>query len=246
MSAILKAASITGKIGGGYVLVGAKDAVQYVPQLLTEEQQTQARENIGAARETELDDIRKDIDHLHPLEITKFSVSPSMAEKGSTVGSQTFSYSVNRVAAEVTLNGEAVSDGTATRADTLTANTTYTLVAKLNEASKSATAKVQFVAPIYYGVSTTFELNNASILALTRLLAASRAKTFTVNAASGQYILYALPTALGTPVFKVGGFEGGFVLVGTFDFTNSSGYTESYNLYRSANTGLGSTTVSVT
>lgn len=246
MSAILKAASITGKIGSGGILIGAKEAVQYIPQELTEEQQIQARDNIEAVGKNELDEIKRDIDYLHPLEITKFSISPSMAEKGSIVGQQTFYYNVNRIAAEVTLNGENVSDGSATRTDTLTENTSYTLIAKLNEVSKSATAKVQFVAPIYYGVSATYELSNSTVLALTRLLASSRAKTFSVNAASGQYILYALPFSLGTPVFKVGGFEGGFVLVGTFDFTNSSGYSESYNLYRSANAGLGSTTVSVT
>ena len=83
------------------------------------------------------------------------------------------------------------------------------------------------------------------MLALTRVLTASRARSFTVSAGDGQYILFALPVALGVPTFKVGGFEGGFELQGEFDFTNASGHTEAYRLYRSTNAGLGSTTVSV-
>ena len=71
----------------------------------------------------------------------------------------------------------------------------------------------------------------------------SKAKTFTVNAAAGQYIWYAIPHSFGTPTFKVGGFEGGFNLVKTFDHTNASGATVSYDVWQSTNAGLGNTTV---
>ena len=60
-----------------------------------------------------------------------------------------------------------------------------------------------------------------------------------------RYIYYAIPHRLGTPVFFVGGFEGGFALEKTFDYQNPSGYTESYDVYKSTNAGLGSTTVTV-
>ena len=49
--------------------------------------------------------------------------------------------------------------------------------------------------------------------------------------------------AFGTPTFKVGGFEGGFNLVKTFDHTNASGATVSYDVWQSTNAGLGNTTV---
>ena len=65
------------------------------------------------------------------------------------------------------------------------------------------------------------------------------------DAARGEYIWYFVPVRLGACTFTVGGFDGGFDVVATQDVTNSSGYTESFRIYRSANTGLGSTTVEV-
>lgn len=189
--------------------------------------------------------LKDEIDFLHPLSITSFSVSPNLAEKGSTVSSEAFSFAVNRLGAVLTLDDQTMTGNSATRTDVLTADKTYTLKAALNSVTKTATSTIRFVAPVYYGTSASYALDNATVLALTRVLTTSRSRTFTVNAASGQYILYALPVSLGTPTFKVGGFEGGFVLAGTFDFTNSSGYIESYNLYRTVNAGLGSTSITV-
>lgn len=76
-------------------------------------------------------------------------------------------------------------------------------------------------------------------------LSNSRAKTFTVNAGAGEYIVYSYPTRLGTATFTVGGFEGGFESPELVSVTNSSGYTETYYVYRSTNASLGSTTVVV-
>ena len=45
--------------------------------------------------------------------------------------------------------------------------------------------------------------------------------------------------------FANGGFEGGFALLKTFDHVNASGATVSYDVYKSTNAGLGSTTVEV-
>lgn len=66
-----------------------------------------------------------------------------------------------------------------------------------------------------------------------------------VTATSNEYIYYAFPTRLGTPVFKVGGFEGGFNKVSTIYFTNSYNYVEKYDIYKSTNAGLGNTTVDI-
>ena len=193
----------------------------------------------------EFNQLTDEINYLHPLTISGFSVSPGIAEKGSTVSTQTFTYSVNRRGAIVKLEDTIVSGGKATRNDILTDNTFYTLSAKYGNESKEASCKILFVPPIYYGTSQSYALSSENVRTLARKLSIYRDMSFTVNAASGYYILYALPVSLGTPTFKVGGFEGGFVLAGTFDFTNSSGHTESYYLYRSVNSGLGSTTVSV-
>lgn len=192
-----------------------------------------------------LDDLQKEMDLLHPLTINTFGVNPSLAEIGSTVTKETFTILVNRLGAHIQLDGQTVDGLTVSREDTLTSNKTYTLTATLNDTTKTAEAKIQFIAPVYYGVSETYQLTNAQILGLTKVLTTSRARTINVNAAAGQYILYALPNTLGTPTFKVGGFEGGFTKAGSFSFTNASGHTEAYNLYRSVNAGLGNTTVAV-
>ena len=64
-----------------------------------------------------------------------------------------------------------------------------------------------------------------------------------VTAGEGEFIYYAIPHRLGTPSFTVGGFEGGFSLLKTFDYENPAGYTESYDVYKSTNANLGATKV---
>lgn len=79
----------------------------------------------------------------------------------------------------------------------------------------------------------------------TKNLVPDRTGSWSVTANAGQYIYFAIPATFGTPVFYVGGLEGGFSKVKTFDFQNSSGYIASYNIYKSTNAGLGATTVEV-
>lgn len=222
-----------------------QDAVRYAVQELTEEQQVQARANVGAASAETVAALLADVNTLHPLAFTSAAIDPAVAEKGSTVRAESFSYKVNRAGAEVTLEGDAVSGGAAERTDVLTEDKTYTLRAVLGDAEASKGLTLRFIAPVYYGTAATFELSNETVLALTRVIAAGRTRTIKASAAAGQYILYAQPVALGAPTFKVGGFEGGFTRLGEFDFTNASGHTEPYWLYRSDHAGLGETTVAV-
>lgn len=105
---------------------------------------------------------------------------------------------------------------------------------------------VQWINGVYTGAAEApATIDSAFILTLTKSLQGGKGKTFTVNAATGAYIWYACSISYGTPAFNVGGFDGGFSKVATFDFTNSSGYTEEYQVWRSDNAGLGSTTVKV-
>lgn len=129
----------------------------------------------------------------------------------------------------------------------LKANKTYTLAVTDARGSKaSKTTSVLFHYKRYWGVggNPADGVDSTFLLALAGSeLGDSKAKTFTVNAAAGQYIWYAIPHSFGTPTFKVGGFEGGFNLVKTFDHTNASGATVSYDVWQSTNAGLGNTTV---
>lgn len=113
-------------------------------------------------------------------------------------------------------------------------------------AAASKTASIQWLNGVYTGAAAApATIDSAFVQTLTKSLQSGKSKTFTVNAATGAYIWYACPVSYGTPNFNVGGFDGGFSKVETFNFTNSSGYTENYQVWRSDNAGLGSTTVVV-
>ena len=113
-------------------------------------------------------------------------------------------------------------------------------------ASASGTASIQWLNGVYIGAAEApATIDSAFILTLTKSLQGGKGKTFTVTAATGAYIWYACPARYGTPNFNVGGFDGGFSKVATLDYTNAVGYTEEYQVWRSDNAGLGSTTVKV-
>jgi len=74
----------------------------------------------------------------------------------------------------------------------------------------------------------------------------TKGRTITVDSGTDEYILYVLPTRLGTISFNVGGFAGGFEDPVTIDLENPGGYEEEYRIYRSTNHSLGSTTIIIT
>ena len=121
---------------------------------------------------------------------------------------------------------------------------TFELFASAPSGNANSTKTVAFDNYIYYGISNKSSGFVASdITGLTTILSNNKGQTFTVNATSGKFIIYSLPVRLGTVVFIVGGFQGGFNNPETISVTNSAGYTEDYYVYSSGNSGLGLTTV---
>lgn len=183
--------------------------------------------------------------------ISKFVSSISLAEKGSTVNAIEFSWRYNKIPIRQYLNDIEIDvdliQYTLTDLN-LTENAEFTLtVIDEQETSISRTLPLEFVNGVYFGLTTGgTSFNNATILGLSRKLQKTREISFSVEAKANQYITFALPTAYGEPTFSVGGFEGGFNQVSTFQFTNASGYTESYNVWVSDNANLGKTVVKVT
>lgn len=201
--------------------------------------------------ESALDDLL-----YEAIAISSFTNTVGTVEIGSTVDECTFKWATNKTPATLTLGGDSIDVNltsiTLTEMSlTLTAvgSKSYSLVATdEREASASKSTSIYFYNGVYCGVSSETEAENIDsdfILALTKYLQNSKAKTFTVEPGEGEYIFYALPTRLGTPTFYVGGFEGGFDLLATIDFTNASGFTESYDVYKSTNANLGSTSVTI-
>ena len=202
--------------------------------------------------EAALDDLSGKVADLmyEPIAISSFSNNVGTVEMGSTVSTVVLNWVTNKTPATLELDGEGIDKSLKTKTiegANIKSNKTYTLKATdERDAEATKTTAITFLNGVYWGVAAdTSDFDSSFILGLTKGLQGSKAKTFTVNAAAGQHIYYAIPTRYGTPGFKVGGFDGGFAKAATIDFTNASGYEESYDIWKSDNAGLGSTTVVV-
>lgn len=183
-----------------------------------------------------------------PIAINSFTNNVNTVEMGQTITEVTLSWTLNKEPEAQSVDGTTVEKTLRTLALTgqaITADKTFTLSAT-DERDKTVTktTAIYFRNGVYWGVGEDREsFDSAFLLTLTKGLQATKAKTFTVNAGAGEHIYYAVPARYGACAFNVGGFDGGFSKAATIDFTNASGYTESYDIYKSDNAGLGSTTV---
>lgn len=192
------------------------------------------------------------------ISITSFSTSPAYFEKGSTVNAITLNWKTNKTPTALNLSCSMPLKETELNGDDTSAYVDYIAATVNNPVSfqlsatdeKGATAtksvSVTFCNGVYYGAAaepTTYD--SAFVLGLAKELRANKKPSFTANAGAGQYIYYCLPVSMGACTFSVGGFTGGFSLVKTISFTNASGYTENYYIYRSDNANLGNTSVTV-
>lgn len=117
---------------------------------------------------------------------------------------------------------------------------------KVNDGTKeySASATTYFYPGLYFGTSNKEELTDSDILKFNKKLLANRYSTVTVNADSQSYIYICIPYIYGAATFKVGGFEGGFLLLNDNYIFNR--YKEiRYRIYKSENKGLGNTTITI-
>lgn len=199
-----------------------------------------------------LNELNRDLQYI-PIEILAFSNNIGVAEKGSTLNELTLKWQLNKEPETILMNGQVRADLKTLRSLTLkdmalTADKTFMLQVT-DEKGKTAqkNTSVVFQNGVYYGVSEIpEEVNNTFILSLSRSLQGSRTKTFSTTSTEDQYIWYAFPSRYGTPVFNASGFDGGFTKAASISFTNASGYTEEYAVYRSDNSNLGTKTIKVT
>lgn len=211
-------------------------------------------------------DVLADLKYVK-VAINSISSSVPSIEKGNKLREVTISWAFNGAAIKsATLNKVALTadelkagkkvfsypapaEGSQDADPALVDDTEFKLEATDNrDATAAKSAWVSFQSGKFYGVgnpANTDAINNEFIQGLTKNLADNFRGSFTVDATDGNYIFLAFPTNWGTPKFTVGGFEGGFSKVKTFDFTNAAGYVESYDVYQSGNANLGNTTVVV-
>lgn len=184
-------------------------------------------------------------------------VRPSVAlsgggtyEIGSTVNTVNLSWNINKTIISQSIDNSigAITVGTtlyAISSANITSQKTYTITVDDGKQTATSSTSVVFRNRRCWGVSSSTDYTSALLTSLSSELLESRIKTFSVTSNTGQYVYYAYPSRLGTSRFFVGGFEGGFSLVSTLSYTNPSGYTEDYYVYRSENSSLGNINVIV-
>ena len=181
------------------------------------------------------------------LVINLSSNTSTTQEKGKVLSNIVFTWSYNKDITSQSFNGETLDKEIRTISyhTSFSTNKTFTLNASDSKKSFSKSISFNFLNGRYWGVSNKDNYDSAFIMSLSKELSSSRGKTFTVNCGEGQHIYYCIPTSFGTPTFTVGGFSGGFSKVQNIQFTNGNGHTESYDIWKSTNSNLGNTTVTV-
>lgn len=127
------------------------------------------------------------------------------------------------------------------------ATATFTLEVVKGTQTKTSTSTLTWASKIFHGPAVPAAYDATFVTALaTSLVSASKAASYSDTAGALEYLYFALPASYGTPTFFVGGFEGGFSLVAIeISVTNAHGITQNYNLWRSDNPNLGTTSVVV-
>lgn len=174
--------------------------------------------------------------------IASFTASPSVVEKG--IGAQSIKLSWRTTFNDQTITPDSLSvkkstsetplttDKTLTTVtDSASADTTYTLTAVIKGVTKTATAYARFYYPQFAGASASESLASADVLALgNKVVAASVARTVTVQVEQGQYFWFAVPENFTITSIKMGGFDVSLNAVATVAVDGRG----NYKCYRSA------------
>lgn len=107
---------------------------------------------------------------------------------------------------------------------------------------------VKFIVKGTYKSSSNFSWCIFNLSSISFKLVALTGVTLSIHLGLFLEFLLSKPwPTFNSPALKVPhiAFEGGFNKVNTIEFTNASGYVESYDIYKSTNSNLGNTTVVV-
>lgn len=193
--------------------------------------------------------VTQDEFNYKPIAISAFTNNKNTVEMGTKITDVTLNWTLSKNPKTMMIDSESITP-LSTRTKTysgqnITTNKTYTLkVTDEKDASATKTTYITFYNGVYWGAKAApSSYDSAFVLTLTKGLQGNKYKTFTATAGADEYFFYCVPTRYGAVTFNVGGFDGGFTKVATIEFTNASGYKESYDIYKSDNANLGSQTV---
>ena len=199
-----------------------------------------------------LDAIFAKLYYVDPL-ITTFTSTPSTVnyENGQTItGGVVFNWTYNKDMTSQSLTDCTLADETvrtATYANDISANKTFTLTCGDGEKTATKSISFQFMNKVYWGVSANQDnYTDAWILGLANSKLATNAKgNYNFTAGTGQYCYWAVPTGMSMSV-KVNGFDTDLeTVVASRSFTNASGYTTTYKIVRLYQPSLGTLTAVV-
>lgn len=117
---------------------------------------------------------------------------------------------------------------------------TFTLTANDGTGPVTRQSTITWLPRVFWGVGAPGQNSSAFINSLTNnVLSGTKNRTLNVNAAAGEKIYYAYPSHMGPATFTVNGFSGGFNGPVVVSVSNGFSTVQDYNLYESANSGLG-------
>lgn len=198
-----------------------------------------------------LDGLIAKVEYIKP-EITAFNMTPSATvyEVGQSVESVSFDWTLNK---EVT--SQALTDCTVTAEDReatydtpISSAKTFTLTVGDGQNSASKSISIAFRNKIYFGgAAEPSDYDSAFILGLAKSqFATTKAGSFAMTVGDGEYGYLAFPKSFGSiSQVNIGGFDVDVTACGDIAFTNASGGVNTYSIYRTGRTGLGSITMVV-
>lgn len=192
-----------------------------------------------------LNSLLDKVNYLEP-ELTSFTISPPIEtyEIGSEITDLQFSWTYNKEIKSQALTDCTIvaDDRSAVYPSTLSATKTFTLTFSDGQTVKVGSKKISFLPKIYYGCCPEAEYNSEFVLALSdSVLASNPKRDYAFNCGVGEFAYIVCPTSQN---FKgdiwVNGFQATMEKVSTISVTNASNYTQSYDVWRFSNDGLGS------
>jgi hypothetical protein len=182
------------------------------------------------------------------ISITSFSNDQSVIEIGGQAVDVTLSWGLNKAPTSQSIDqgigSLPVADRTYASTGSFTTNRTYTLTATDGTTTDTDTTSVSFLNKRYWGCDSSTGPSDATIRAFSQEFASSRVQSHVITAAA-QYVFIVYPASFGTASFTVNGLPNTAWTLSVQSFTNASGYTSSYNVYRSNNLLTGTYTIAV-
>lgn len=183
-------------------------------QTLQDAEKLQARENIGAASQADVDEINQIL--FTQYTALTMSRTPASFEKGVETA-VTLNWSTKFNNQEVTPDSIEVKKGSTvlttdktlkTIGDNVSDTQAYSMTAVIKGITKTASVTVNAYYPMYFGASVKDALVSADVLALTKQpIKSSPAGNVTVEVGANEYLWLCVPSTMTINSVKSGGFD---------------------------------------